>query len=120
MLVYGSFGLMLSTHLRSSGSALGILFLYIFVEGLIPLLTFRTGSRTIRDALEFLPLKVVANLGNNLAYYPAELVEMNPLRPELDLVRLGGSDIGIHVTVALAYITVLLGLSLLNLRKRDL
>lgn len=120
MLVYGSFGLMLSTHLRSSGLALGILFLYIIVEGIITMLTLSMGSRTLRDAMEFLPLKVVSNLGNNLAYYPAELVEMNPMRPELDLLRLGSPDIGIHVIVALAYIMVLLGLSLLSLRKRDL
>ncbi|MCY3614442.1 MAG: ABC transporter permease subunit [Bacteroidetes bacterium] len=120
MLIYGSFGLVLSTHLRSSGSALGVLFLYIIVEGIIPLLTLRMGSRTLRDAMEFLPFKVVENLGDNLAYYPAELLEMNPMRPELDLVPLGSPDIGIYVIVALAYIVVLLGLSLLNLRKRDL
>ncbi len=120
LLIYGSFGLMLSTHLRSSGSALGILFLYIIVEGIIPLLTLRMESKTLRDAIEFLPLKVVSNLGDSMAYYPAELVEMNPMRPELDLLRTGSPDIGIHVIVALAYIMVLLGLSLLNLRKRDL
>ena len=120
MLVYGSFGLMLSTHLRSSGSALGILFLYIIVEGVIPLLTLRMGSKTLRDAMEFLPLKLVQNLGDNRAYYAEELVEMSSIRPELELVPLGSTDVGVLVIVALAYIIVLLGLSLLSLRRRDL
>ena len=120
MLVYGSIGLMLSTHLRSSGSALGILFLYIVVEGVIPLLTLRMGSKTVRDAMEFLPLKLVQNLGDHRAYYAEELAEMSTIRPELELVPLGSTDVGVLVLVALAYIMLLLGVSLLSLRRRDL
>ncbi|MDE2827146.1 MAG: ABC transporter permease [Bacteroidota bacterium] len=120
ILVFGSFGLMLATHLRSSGSALGILFLYFVVEELVAMLMLRSRSETFHAATEFLPVNLVDNLRDDLVYYPGELADVNSARAELELAPLEFPDVWVLVIVALAYIMVLLGLSLLNLRKRDL
>lgn len=120
MLVFGSFGLMLSTHLRSSGSALGTLFLYFIVEEIVAMLMLRTGSETFLGATDFLPVNLIDNLRDDLVHYPEVLAEINSARAELELVPLEFPDVGVLAIVALTYSMVLLGLSLLSMRKRDL
>lgn len=120
MLVFGSAGLMLSALLRSSGSALGILFLYLFVEEGVARLMFGAGREALRDAAEFLPFSLVEDLGDDLAHYPEVLAEVNADRAEQGLAPFEFLDVGVLGTAALAYSGFFLGLALLSMRKRDL
>lgn len=120
MLVFGSAGLTLSVHLRSSGYALGILFLYLFVEEGVARLMLGAGPEALRGAAEFLPFNVVEDLGDDLAYYPEVLAEVNADRAERGLASFEFLDVGVLATAALAYSAFFLGLALLNMRTRDL
>ncbi len=120
MLVFGSAGLFLSALVRSSGSALGILFLYLFVEEGVARLMSGAGREALRSAAEFLPFNVVEDLGDDLAHYPEVLAEVNADRAERSLALLEFPDVEVLAVAALAYSAFLLGISLLNMRKRDL
>ncbi len=120
MLLFGSAGLMLSVHLRSSGAALGILFLYLFVEEGVARLMLGTGRESLRGVAEFLPFNVVEDLGDDLVHYPEVLNEVNADRAERGLVSLEFLDVEFLAVAALAYSAFFLGLSLLNMRRRDL
>ncbi|MXX72051.1 MAG: hypothetical protein F4205_09800 [Gemmatimonadetes bacterium] len=120
MLLFGSVGLMLSVHLRSSGAALGILFLYLFVEEGVARLMLGTGRESLRSAAEFLPFNVVEDLGDDLVHYPEVLAEVNAERAEGGLAPLEFLDVEVLAVAALAYSAFFLGLSLLNMRRRDL
>jgi len=120
MLLFGSAGLMLSVHLRSSGAALGILFLYLFVEEGVARLMLGTGRESLRSVAEFLPFNVVEDLGDDLVHYPEVLAEVNAERAEGGLAPLEFLEVEVLAAAALAYSAFFLGLSLLNMRKRDL
>jgi ABC-type transport system involved in multi-copper enzyme maturation permease subunit len=120
MLLFGSAGLMLSVHLRSSGAALGILFLYLFVEEGVARLMLGTGRESLRSVAEFLPFNVVEDLGDDLVHYPEVLAEVNAERAEGGLAPLEFLDVEVLAVAALAYSAFFLGLSLLNMRRRDL
>ena len=120
MLVFGSAGLMLSIHFRSSGAALGILFLYLFVEEGVARLMLGSGRMALRNAAEFLPFNVVEDLGDDLVHYSEVLAMVNADRAERDLVPFEFLDIEVLAVAALAYVAFFLGLSLANMRKRDL
>lgn len=120
MLLFGSAGLMLSMHLRSSGAALGILFLYLFVEEGVARLMLGTGRESLRSVAEFLPFNVVEDLGDDLAHYPEVLAEVNAERAEGGLAPLEFLDVEVLAVAALAYSAFFLGLSLLTMRRRDL
>ncbi len=120
MLLFGSAGLMLSVHLRSSGAALGILFLYLFVEEGVARLMLGTGRESLRGVAEFLPFNVVEDLGDDLVHYPEVLNEVNADRAERGLASLEFLDVEFLAVAALAYSAFFLGLSLLNMRRRDL
>lgn len=120
MLLFGSAGLMLSVHLRSSGAALGILFLYLFVEEGVARLMLGTGRESLRGVAEFLPFNVVEDLGDDLVHYPEVLNEVNAERAERGLASLEFLDVEFLAVAALAYSAFFLGLSLLNMRRRDL
>ncbi|MYE68889.1 MAG: ABC transporter permease [Gemmatimonadetes bacterium] len=120
MLLFGSAGLMLSVHLRSSGASLGILFLYLFVEEGVAMLMLGTGRESLRNVAEFLPFNVVEDLGDDLVHYPDVLAEVNAERAEAGLAPLEFLDVEMLAVAALAYTAFFLGLSLLNMRRRDL
>ena len=120
MLLFGSAGLMLSVHLRSSGAALGILFLYLFVEEGVARLMLGTGRESLRSVAEVLPFNVVEDLGDDLVHYPEVLAEVNAERAEGGLAPLEFLDVEVLAFAALAYSAFFLGLSLLNMRRRDL
>ena len=85
MLVLGSAGLMLSAQVRSSGAALGILFLYLFVEEAMTFLMLGVGIEALRGATEFLPYNLVEDLVDDLTHYPDLLAEVNADRAEVGL-----------------------------------
>ena len=120
MLLFGSAGLMLSVHLRSSGAALGILFLYLFVEEGVARLLLGTGRESLRSVAEFLPFNVVEDLGDDLVHYPEVLAEVNAERAEGGLAPMEFLDVEVLAVAALTYTAFFLGLSLLNMRRRDL
>ena len=120
MLVFGSAGMMLSAHLRSSGSALAILLLYLFVEEAISRLMLGTGREALRGAADFLPFNLVEDLGDDLAHYPVVLAEVNADRAERGLAPLAFLDVGVLVVAALTYSASFLGRTFLIMRKRDL
>ncbi|MDE0357042.1 MAG: ABC transporter permease [Gammaproteobacteria bacterium] len=120
MLLFGSAGLMLSVHLRSSGAALGILFLFLFVEEGVARLMLGTGRESLRSVAAFLPFNVVEDLGDDLAHYPGVLAEVNADRAERGLASWEFPDVEVLAVAALAYSAFFLGLSLLNMRRRDL
>lgn len=120
MLLFGSAGLMLSMHLHSSGAALGILFLYLFVEEGVARLMLGTGRESLSGVAEFLPFNVVEDLGDDLVHYPEVLNEVNADRAERGLASLEFLDVEFLAVAALAYSAFFLGLSLLNMRRRDL
>jgi hypothetical protein len=95
MLVFGSAGLMLSAYLRSSGSALGILFLYLFVEEGVARLMLGAGPEALRGAAEFLPFSLVKDLGDDLAHYSELLAEVNADRAERGLAPFEFLDVGV-------------------------
>ncbi len=120
MLVFGSAGMILSAHLRSSGSALAILLLYLFVEEAIARLMLGTGREALRGASEFLPFNLVEDLGDDLAHYPEVLAEVNADRAERGLTPLAFLDVGVLAVAALTYSASFLGRAFLSMRKRDL
>ena len=120
MLVFGSAGLMLSAHLRSSGSALGILFLYLFVEEAVARLMLGAGIEALRGATEFLPFSLVEDLGDDLVHYPEVLAEVNAERVERGVAPLAFLDVRVLSGAALTYSAFLLGRAFLSMRRRDL
>jgi len=120
LLVFGSAGMMLSAHLRSSGSALAILLLYLFVEEAIARLMLGTGRESLRSATEFLPFSLVEDLGDDLAHYPGVLAEVNADRAERGLAPLAFLEVWVLAIAALTYSASFLGRAFLSMRKRDL
>ena len=120
MLVFGSAGLMLSAHLRSSGSALGILFLYLFVEEAVARLMLGAGIEALRGATEFLPFSLVEDLGDDLVHYPEVLAEVNAERVERGVAPLAFLDVRVLSGAALTYSAFFLGRAFLSMRRRDL
>ena len=120
MLVFGSAGLMLSAHLRSSGSALGILFLYLFVEEAVARLMLGAGIEALRGATEFLPFSLVEDLGDDLVHYPEVLAEVNAERVGRGVAPLAFLDVRVLSGAALTYSACFLGRAFLSMRRRDL
>ena len=120
MLVFGSGGLMLSAQLRSSGSALAVLLLYLFAEEVLARLLLGTGIEALRDAAEFLPFNLVEDLGDDLVHYPAVRAEVNTDRTQRGLATLSFPEVRVLVVASLAYSVSLLGRAFLVMRRRDL
>ena len=119
LLLVGSAGLMLSVLIRSSGPALGILFLYLIVEEAVGGLMSQAGG-ALRRAAEYLPSNILDELGDDLAHYSEVLAEVNADRAERGLELWEFLDVEVLAVAALAYIAVFLGLAFLSMRKRDL
>ena len=119
LLFFGSAGLMLSTLIRSAGPAMGVLFLYFLVEGLIVGLIMRAGE-TASGLTEYFPANISEDLGDDLAHYPEVLASVNADRAELGRSPLEFLDVEVLVVAVLAYSTIFLLISFLSMRKRDL
>ncbi len=119
LLLVGSAGLMLSVLIRSSGPALGILFLYLIVEEAVGGLMSRAGG-ALRRAAEYLPSNILEQLGDDLAHYPDVLAQVNVERTERGLESWEFLGVEVLAVAALAYSAVFLALALFDMRKRDL
>lgn len=119
LLLLGSAGLMLSVLIRSSGPALGILFLSLVVEEAVGRLISQVGG-AMRHLAEYLPFNILDQLGDDLAHYPEVLAEVNAERAEYGLEALEYLDVEVLAVVALVYSAIFLGIAFLSMRKRDL
>ncbi|MCY4573894.1 MAG: hypothetical protein OXF01_13955 [Gemmatimonadetes bacterium] len=119
LLFFGSAGLMLSTLIRSAGPAMGVLFLYFLVEGVIVGLIMRAGE-TARSLTEYFPANISEDLGDDLAHYPELLASVNADRAGRGLAPREFLDVEVMVMAVLAYSTIFLLISFLSMRKRDL
>ena len=119
LLLVGSAGLMLSVLIRSSGPALGILFLYLIVEEAVGGLISQAGG-ALRRSAEYFPFNILDQLGDDLAHYPEVLADVNAERTERGLESWAFLDVEVLAVAALAYSAIFLGLALLSMRKRDL
>ncbi len=119
LLLVGSAGLMLSALIRSAGPALGVLFLYLFVEEAVGALMSQA-SGALRNAVEYLPSNILDALGDDLAHYPQELAQVNAERAERGLDPWGFLDVEVLAVAALAYSAIFLGTAFLSVRNRDM
>lgn len=119
LLLLGTAGLMLSVLIRSSGPALGILFLSLVVEEAVDRLISQVGG-AMRHLAEYLPFNILDQLGDDLAHYPEVLAEVNAERAEYGLEALEYLDVEVLAIVALVYSAIFLGIAFLSMRKRDL
>ena len=119
VLLFGSAGLMLSALIRSSGPALGVLFLYVIVEQALIELMAR-GGETLRRLTEYLPFNLVQDLGNSLVHYPEALAALNADRAERGLPPVEFLEVEVMAIAELTYSAIFLLTAFVSMRKRDL
>ena len=119
MLLWGSGAFMLAALLRSSGAAMGILFVYLLVEKILSQV-LAEASQALHSALVFLPAKVFESLADGRLHYPEMLERENAMRAEQGLPLVEFHDFELLAGVALAYSAVFLAAAFLSMRRRDL
>ena len=118
-LLVGSGAFLLAALLRTSGAAMGILFVYLLVEQIFADLIGRS-SEILSAVTDFLPINTQEVLVSPPLHYPRVLAEQNALRAEQGRPLLEFHDFWLLVVVALAYCAVFLAIAFLSLRRRDL
>ena len=119
LLLWGSGAFMLAALLRSSGAAMGIMFVYLLVEQLLAQLMTEL-SETLGPATDFLPAEVHTTLADPRLHYPMRLAEQTALRAEQGRPLLEFHDFELLAGVALAFSAAFLITAFLSMRKRDL
>ena len=119
LLLWGSGAFMLAALLRSSGAAMGIMFVYLLMEKIVSRL-LADASETLHFTLDFLPAKVFEVLVDPLLHYPEMLAQLNAMRAEQGRPLLEFHDFDFLAVVALAYSAVFLAAAFLSMRSRDL
>jgi len=119
MLLWGSGAFMLAALLRSSGAAMGILFVYLLLEQILSRLMTEL-SETLGPATDFLPAEVQSTLANAFLHYPQLLAQENAMRAEQGRPLLEFRDFELLAVVALAFSAAFLITAFLSMRKRDL
>ena len=119
LLLWGSAAFMLAALLRSSGAAMGIMFVYLLVEQLLAQ-SVREMSETLGPATDFLPARVHTTLADPRLHYPQILAEENAMRVEQGRPLLEFHDFELLAGLALAFSAVFLITAFLSMRKRDL
>ena len=119
LLLWGSGAFMLAALLRSSGAAMGIMFVYLLLEQVLSRLMTEL-SETPGPATDFLPAEVHSSLSNPMMHYPKMLAEENARRAEQGRALLEFHDFELLAGVALAFSAAFLITAFLSLRKRDL
>ena len=119
LLLWGSGAFMLAALLRSSGPAMGILFVYLLVEKILSQL-LADASEALHSALVFLPVKVFESLADRRLHYPEMIERENAMRAEQGRPLLEYQDFWLLACVALAYSAFFLAAAFLNMRRRDL
>ena len=119
LLLWGSGAFMLAALLRSSGPAMGILFVYLLVEKILSQV-LADASEALHSALAFLPAGVFEELADRRLHYPEMLARENAMRAEQGRPPLEFHDFELLAGVALAYIAVFLATAFVSMRRRDL
>ncbi len=119
LLLWGSGAFMLAALLRSSGAAMGILFVYLLVEKILSQV-LAEASEALHSALAFLPAKVFEELADRRLHYPEMLALENAMRAEQSRPLLEFHDFELLAVVALAYSTIFLLTAFVSMRRRDL
>ncbi len=119
LLMWGSAALMLACLVRSSGPAMGVLLLYVLIEGFAGEVLERV-SGTLEKVVDFLPFAVCQALVDPLAHYPDMLATENAQRSARGLDALEFLDVEILIAAALAYAALWLTAGFLSVRRRDM
>ena len=119
LLLWGSGAFMLAALLRSSGPAMGILFVYLLVEKILSQV-LAEASEALHSALSFLPAKVFESLADRRLHYPEMLERENAMRAEQGRPLLEFHDFEQLAGVALACSAVFLAAAFVSMRRRDL
>ena len=119
MLLWGSGAFMLAALLRSSGAAMGIMFVYLLLEQILSQLMTEL-SETLGPATDFLPAEVQSTLADAFLHYPQQLAQENAMRAEQGRPLLEYRDFELLAVVALAFSAAFLITAFLSMRKRDL
>ena len=119
LLLWGSGAFMLAALLRSSGAAMGILFVYLLVEKILSQV-LADASEALHSALAFLPAKVFEELADRRLHYPEMLARENAMRAEQGRPLLEFHDFELLAGAALAYSAVFLLTAFVSMRRRDL
>ena len=119
LLLWGSGAFMLAALLRSSGAAMGILFVYLLVEKILSQV-LADASEALHSALAFLPAKVFEELADRRLHYPEMLERENAMRAEQGRPLLEFHGFELLAGAALAYSAVFLLTAFVSMRRRDL
>ena len=119
LLLWGSAAFMLAALLRSSGAAMGIMFVYLLLEQLLSRLMTEF-SQALGPATDFLPAEVHTTLADPRLHYPQILAEENAMRVEQGRPLLEFHDFELLAGLTLAFSAVFLITAFLSMRKRDL
>lgn len=119
MLLWGSGAFMLAALLRSSGPAMGILFVYLLVEKILSQV-LAEASEALHSVLAILPAKVFESLADRRLHYPEMLESENAMRAEQGRPLVEFLDFGLLAGVALACSALFLAAAFISMRSRDL
>ena len=118
LLQAGGMGLMIATLVRSTGPALGILFLYMILEEIVVVM-MGLSSTTLLKLSRFMPMNVSEKLVDELAYYPELLEAVNADRVSQELVPFELQSLEWLILTALIYCLVFVAVGWLSQRYRD-
>ena len=119
LLVTGGFGLMLATLIRSSGLAIGALFVYFFLEGIVALIMGR-GGETLDKIADYFPMAIAQGLGSEWPYYSSVSAAAIAEQVAQGMLSLETLDLTSLVISGVLYTTLFLGVGLWSVRRRDL
>lgn len=119
LLLWGSGAFMLSALLRTSGPAMGMMFVYLLVEQLLSQLVTQA-SEALRSVTDLLPFAVFSEVIDARLHYPVLLAQENARRAEQGRPLLEFHDFEVLAGVILAYSAVFLAAAFVSMRKRDL
>ena len=119
LLLWGSGAFMLSALFRSSGPAMGIMFVYLLVEQMLSQLIAQA-SELLSSASDFLPFTTFNAVIDTRLHYPILLAQENAMRAEQGRPPLEFHDFELLFGVMLAYSAVFLAVAFASMRKRDL
>ena len=119
LLLWGSGAFMLSALFRSSGPAMGIMFVYLLVEQMLSQLITQAGE-SLRSASDFLPFATFTEVIDPRLHYPVRLAQENAMRAEQGRAPLEFHGFELLLGMMLAYSAVFLAVAFASMRKRDL
>lgn len=119
LLMWGSAALMLACLLRSTGPAMGILLVYMLIEGFVGNM-LADASRTLERAVQHLPFAVYDALADPLRHYPALLARENAIRAEQGRELVEFLDLEVLIIAAVGYAAIFVVTGFLSIRRRDL